>query len=72
MAFPKSDTWDVVDLFVGAGRIARMARQSGQRSVALDLQYHPNSHCFNINEDAGMLLLSYLRFRSNTFEFAYG
>ena len=56
-AFPKGGTWEVVDLFAGAGRIARMARQSGQRSVALDLQYSSNSHCFNINEDAGMLLL---------------
>ena len=56
--FAFGDQWDVVDLFAGHGRIARLARQSGQRSVALDLLYSNNAHSFDINEDAGLLLLN--------------
>ena len=48
---------EVVDMFAGAGRIARMARQSGQRAVALDIAYSSHSHCFDINEDAGFAFL---------------
>lgn len=48
---------EVVDMFAGAGRIARMARQSGQKAVALDLTYSSHSHCFDINEDAGFAFL---------------
>lgn len=48
---------EVVDMFAGAGRIARMARQAGQKAVALDLVYSSHSHCFDINEDAGFAFL---------------
>ncbi|CAL1163803.1 unnamed protein product [Cladocopium goreaui] len=43
-------------MFAGAGRIARMARQAGQKAVALDIVYSSHSHCFDINEDAGFAL----------------
>lgn len=56
--FTFENKWDVVDMFAGDGRIARMARRSGQRSVALDLLYSQNTHCFDINEDAGFVLLA--------------
>ncbi len=52
------DSWDVVDMFAGAGRIARMARETGQQAVALDILYSKNSHCFDINEDAGFVFLA--------------
>lgn len=48
---------EVVDMFAGAGRIARMARQAGQKAVALDIVYSSHSHCFDINEDAGFAFL---------------
>lgn len=52
-----SGDWDVVDLFAGAGRIARLARMTGQKSVALDILYSQNPHSFDINEDAGFAFL---------------
>lgn len=56
--FQFQNRWDVVDTFAGAGRIARLARMSGQAAVALDLQYHPKSHVFDINENGGFVLLA--------------
>lgn len=57
-ALDLDDRWDVIDMFAGAGRVARMARQSGRRAVALDVIYSQNPHSFDINEDAGFLLLA--------------
>lgn len=54
-AFSFGDQWQVVDLFAGAGRIARLARASGQKAVAHDLLYSDNRHCFDMNESAGFL-----------------
>lgn len=53
--------WDLVDMFAGAGRIARLGRRSGLRTVALDRDYSPNRHAFDINESAGFLQLARLK-----------
>ena len=50
----------VVDLFAGEGRIARLARATGQDAVALDLLYSSNTRCFDINEEPGFLSLDHL------------
>ena len=57
-AFRFGIRWDVVDMFAGAGRIARLGRRSGLRTVALDREYSENPHSFDINESAGFLCLA--------------
>ena len=55
--FELRNKWDVVDMFAGAGRIARLARACGDHSVALDRDYSTNPHAFDINESAGFVPL---------------
>ena len=50
---------DVVDLFAGEGRIARLGRATGQHALALDLLYSSNTRCFDINEEPGFLFLDH-------------
>ena len=45
-------------MFAGAGRIARLGRGSGLRTVALDREYSENRRAFDINESAGFLCLA--------------
>ena len=51
---------NVVDLFAGEGRIARLARATGQHAIALDLLYSSNARCFDINEEPGFLFLDHI------------
>lgn len=55
--FEFQNRYDVVDLFAGAGRIARGGRVLGQSTAALDIEYHPNPRVFDINSDAGFAFL---------------
>jgi len=52
-------TWDVIDLFAGAGRIARLSRRVGMKSCAMDISYHKNHRCFDLNESPGFVLLAF-------------
>ena len=65
-AFGPLERWDVVDLFAGQARIARLARQSGHSSIAMDIGYHEDPHIFDINSEPGFVFLS-LEKQSNKF-----
>ena len=67
-AFGPFERWDVVDLFAGQARIARLARQYGQSSIAMDIGYHEDPHIFDINSEPGFVYLS-LGNRQNYFLF---
>lgn len=56
---PAPCPWQVVDLFAGKGRIARMARLSGQPACAMDIEYHQNPRIFDINSEPGFAFLSF-------------
>lgn len=68
-AFGPLERWDVVDLFAGQARIARLARQYGQTSIAMDIGYHEDPHIFDINSEPGFVYLS-LGNHQNYFLFA--
>lgn len=55
-AFGPFERWDVVDLFAGQARIARLARQYGQSSIAMDIGYHEDPHIFDINSEPGFVM----------------
>ena len=55
--FDFKNQYDIVDFFAGAGRLARGGRMVGHNSVALDIEYHPNSKVFDINTEAGFAFL---------------
>lgn len=57
-AFGPLERSDVVDLFAGQARIARLARQSGQSSIAMDIGYHQDPHIFDSNSEPGFVYLS--------------
>ena len=65
-AFGPLERWDVVDLFAGQARIARLARQCGHSSSAMDIGYHEDPHIFDINSEPGFVFLS-LEKQSNEF-----
>jgi len=62
-AFGPLERWDVVDLFAGQARIARLARQYGQSSIAMDIGYHEDPHIFDINSEPGFVYLSLGNFK---------
>ena len=51
--------WGVVDLFAGEARIARMARQRGENACAMDINYHKDSHIFDVNSARGFVFLGF-------------
>ena len=54
--FQFGDRWDVVDLFAGHARIARMARQCGMSACAHDYEYGGHKRVFDINSPSGFLI----------------
>lgn len=54
--FRFGDRWDVVDLFAGHARIARMARQCGMSACAHDYEYGGHKRVFDINSPSGFLI----------------
>ena len=57
--FAFEDKWDVVDLFAGEARIARMGRRAGLRTCAHDINYTygKRKKVFDINSPGGFLFL---------------
>ena len=52
-----TNTTDLVDVFAGAARCAKVARAMGLEASALDLSYSKNQKVFDINENGGFSLL---------------
>lgn len=48
---------DCIDLFAGAGRVAKVSRGLGLTALALDISYHSKPRVFDINESSGFLRL---------------
>lgn len=55
--FSFESKWDVVDMFAGQARIARMGRRAGLRACAHDIDYTEHKKVFDINTPGGFLFL---------------
>ena len=64
-----SRNWDIVDLFAGAGRIARLSRKVGMKACAMDIGYHTNKRVFDLNESPGFVLLAFELYTGVSIEF---
>ena len=50
-------SFDVLDFFAGAARVARAARVLGMNAASFDIGFHENPRVFDINSSAGFVLL---------------
>ena len=50
-------SYDILDFFAGAGRLARAGRRCGETTAAFDIGYHHNRRVFDMNSSSGFALL---------------
>ena len=58
MAQDMPDCYDVLEIYAGHARVARLGRALGLETAALDDSYDPEKKSMNINTDAGFLFLA--------------
>ena len=60
---PHLEKWQVIDMFAGRARIAKMAHALGLKAVAVDRDFDKegdnkrHSNCMDLNTSGGFLLL---------------